>query len=79
MSLPQSELDCPACGYRQTAVKDSRGVKNRTRIRRRRECLACGHRFRTRETVEPLTEAQAFRVLEEASNILLRLRRRRAA
>lgn len=44
-------MRCPVCGG-QSTVKDSRlskAVDNA--IRRRRECLGCGYRFSTLETV----------------------------
>ncbi len=45
-------MKCVACGLEQTHVIDSRVVESGTAIRRRRECLACGHRFTTYETVD---------------------------
>jgi transcriptional repressor NrdR len=41
---------CPACQHEETKVVDSRDAGDCTR--RRRECLACGHRFTTFERVE---------------------------
>ncbi len=44
---------CPRCDGK-TQVTDSRGAPHNT-IRRRRECVACGHRFTTYEsTISPL-------------------------
>jgi transcriptional repressor NrdR len=41
---------CPVCRSPNTKVLDSRD--SRDGIRRRRQCLECGHRFTTRERVE---------------------------
>ena len=40
---------CPACNYEDTKVIDSRLVEEGRTVRRRRECLECGHRFTTYE------------------------------
>ena len=40
---------CPSCGYEESKVIDSRSSEDDTAIRRRRECLKCGHRFTTYE------------------------------
>ncbi|MGI6216002.1 MAG: transcriptional regulator NrdR [Coriobacteriales bacterium] len=40
---------CPACNYEDTRVIDSRLVEDGKAVRRRRECLKCGHRFTTYE------------------------------
>ena len=42
----------PACSHDQDRVVDSRSTREGAAIRRRRECLACGHRFTTYEYVE---------------------------
>lgn len=44
-------MKCIFCGNSDSKVVDSRYLKD-TSIRRRRECLACGKRFTTYETVE---------------------------
>ncbi len=44
-------MKCIFCGYNDSKVVDSRYLKD-TSIRRRRECLRCGKRFTTYETVE---------------------------
>lgn len=41
---------CPYCDHWDSVVVDARA--NPVYIRRRRECLACGRRFTTRERVE---------------------------
>ena len=43
---------CPVCTSDDTKVVDSRTADDGTAIRRRRECLGCGHRFTTFERCE---------------------------
>lgn len=45
-------MKCPACGYFDSKVIDSRPVAEGNSIRRRRECLECQKRFTTFETIE---------------------------
>ena len=45
-------MRCPACGHDEDKVVDSRSTKENSAIRRRRECIACAHRFTTYEYVE---------------------------
>lgn len=45
-------MKCIYCGYGNSKVIDSRGNDELNSIRRRRECLGCGKRFTTYETVE---------------------------
>jgi len=45
-------MKCPYCGNPDTKVIDSRPTDDFSRIRRRRECIECGKRFTTYETVE---------------------------
>ena len=45
-------MKCPFCGCDDTQVKDSRNAEDNTAIRRRRECVGCGRRFTTYETIE---------------------------
>ena len=47
-------MKCPYCSYSESKVIDSRPADEGTSIRRRRECLSCGKRFTTYETVESL-------------------------
>ena len=47
-------MKCPYCSYGESKVIDSRPAEEGTSIRRRRECLSCGKRFTTYETVESL-------------------------
>jgi len=45
-------LKCPYCSCEESKVIDSRPTDDSERIRRRRECSACGKRFTTYEVVE---------------------------
>ena len=45
-------MKCMYCGCLESKVVDSRSAEDGTIIRRRRECLHCGKRFTTYETVE---------------------------
>lgn len=45
-------MRCPRCSHCDDKVVDSRSSPTGDSIRRRRECLACGHRFTTHERVE---------------------------
>ena len=47
-------MKCPACGFIESKVIDSRPATEGNSIRRRRECLACQKRFTTFETVETI-------------------------
>ena len=42
-------MRCPSCEYDDSKVIDSRSAEEGLAIRRRRECLKCGHRFTTYE------------------------------
>ena len=44
-------MRCPKCTSIEDKVIDSRISKEGSTIRRRRECLECGHRYSTTETV----------------------------
>ncbi len=48
-------MRCSACGHTDSKVVDSRQSDDGGTIRRRRQCLACGHRFTTFERPEALT------------------------
>jgi transcriptional repressor NrdR len=43
---------CPACALDDDKVVDSRAADDGAAVRRRRECLGCGHRFTTYERVD---------------------------
>lgn len=45
-------MKCMYCGCVDSKVIDSRSTDENTMIRRRRECIGCGRRFTTYETVE---------------------------
>lgn len=45
-------MKCMYCGCKESKVIDSRASEDGETIRRRRECMACGKRFTTYETVE---------------------------
>ena len=47
-------MKCPFGGFSESKVIDSRPADEGASIRRRRECLSCGKRFTTYETVESL-------------------------
>lgn len=47
-------MKCPFCGYVESKVLDTRSIDDGSKIRRRRECLSCGKRFTSYETVELL-------------------------
>jgi transcriptional repressor NrdR len=45
-------MRCPKCGCQDDKVIDSRASREGATIRRRRECIACAHRFTTYEEIE---------------------------
>ncbi len=45
-------MKCMYCGFLESKVIDSRSTDENTMIRRRRECIGCGRRFTTYETIE---------------------------
>ena len=47
-------MKCPFCNYEESKVIDSRPTDEGEKIRRRRECIACGKRFTTYEIIESL-------------------------
>ena len=51
VTLDQStpKFACPACGHYQSKVINTRSEAKQDGVRRRRACLACGHRFTTEE------------------------------
>ena len=44
-------MRCPQCGHLDDKVLDSRAAREGASIRRRRQCLACEHRFTTYEEI----------------------------
>lgn len=51
-------MKCPYCSHQDSKVTDSREATDWNAIRRRRECLQCGKRFTTFETVELAMQVQ---------------------
>jgi len=47
-----SVMRCPKCGRQDDKVIDSRASREGATIRRRRQCIGCGHRFTTYEEIE---------------------------
>ena len=47
-------MKCPACGYHESKVTDTRPAEENASIRRRRECLECQKRFTTYEVIETI-------------------------
>jgi transcriptional repressor NrdR len=47
-------MKCPFCGHLGDKVVDSRESREGNTIRRRRECLACGKRYTSREHIEQI-------------------------
>ena len=47
-------MKCPACGYEDSKVIDSRPVEENNSIKRRRECLSCHTRFTTYEIIDQM-------------------------
>lgn len=45
-------MKCPFCGKTESSVLESRTAEDGSEIRRRRECLSCGKRFTTFESVK---------------------------
>src|SRR5664279_2660975 len=45
-------MRCPKCGCQDDKVIDSRASREGATIRRRRQCIGCGHRFTTYEEIE---------------------------
>ena len=45
-------MKCPKCGVDEDRVLDSRSARDGAAIRRRRECMRCGHRFTTYEEID---------------------------
>ena len=44
-------MKCPKCGADDDKVLDSRSAREGAAIRRRRECVRCGHRYTTYEEI----------------------------
>ncbi|WP_326909396.1 transcriptional regulator NrdR [Sedimentibacter sp. MB31-C6] len=48
-------MKCPKCNFSESKVIDTRPTDDGFKIRRRRECVKCGHRFTTYEKIEETT------------------------
>lgn len=66
-------MRCPKCQVDDTKVIDSRDCDDATAIRRRRSCVACGHRFTTYERLEevPLVVVKSSGVREPFDRVKL--------
>ena len=61
-------MECPNCGSRGSAVKDSRSLK--TTIRRRRQCPTCHYRWTTIEAaIDDTTSSAQQELAEELAKI----------
>lgn len=67
-------MTCPVCGG-ATKIVDSRSSRAGESIRRRRECLACGHRFTTREVDAEMLE-RLERIARAAREVETELRKK---
>jgi transcriptional repressor NrdR len=56
-------MRCPYCANEEDKVIESRAIEDGAAIRRRRECLKCGHRFTSYERLE----TQAIMVIKKDS------------
>lgn len=69
-------MQCPSCQHEESRVVDSREAKDS--VRRRRECLSCGHRFTTFERVEyrlpPVVKRDGRRVAFDRDKLLAGMR-----
>jgi len=45
-------MRCPKCDFEETKVIDTRTTEDGKKVRRRRECNSCTHRFTTYEKIE---------------------------
>lgn len=52
MKKRKKDMKCLFCGCENSKVLDSRSTEETNAIRRRRECLGCGKRYTTYETIE---------------------------
>ena len=60
-------MRCPACGYAESKVIDSRHIEEGNSIKRRRECLACQKRYTTYEVIETV---QIFVIKKDGAKVL---------
>jgi transcriptional repressor NrdR len=52
-----AKLACPYCEHPRSKVTNSRPATRRDGVWRRRECLSCGKRFTTEETIRGVYRA----------------------
>ena len=68
-------MKCPRCGREDDKVVDSRAVRDGRAVRRRRECLACGERYTTQESLETrpvvVIKRSGERVTYDRSKVIL--------
>ena len=72
-------MRCPFCQSDDTKVLDTRLLDDGSQVRRRRECIACGERHSTRETVDlnlPRLIRQSFSENKLRSGLLKALEKR---
>ena len=77
-------MKCIYCGCEDSKVLDSRSTEETNSIRRRRECLNCGKRFTTYETIETVPilvvkkdgSRQAFNIEKIRNGKVYKLRRK---
>ena len=65
--LRSKNMKCPACGFAESKVIDSRHIEEGNSIKRRRECLACQKRYTTYEYIETV---QIFVIKKDGSKVL---------
>jgi len=53
------KLECPHCGEWESRVTDARPSTDGIAFCRRRECLACGHRYTTDEKIRETTTSSS--------------------
>jgi transcriptional repressor NrdR len=67
-------MKCVTCAHLDSKVVESRDIGDSSSIRRRRQCLGCGHRFTTYERVEVpylmVTKKDGSQELFERSKLL---------
>ena len=66
-------MNCPNCSQLGSKVVDKRNNKENGTVRRRRECLSCGHRYTTYERIESarlLVRKKSVRIEEYERNKL---------
>lgn len=57
-------MKCPRCNKGESIVTDSRSTEDNCKIRRRRECVSCSHRFTTYENMEDEKDKYTMKLKE---------------